>query len=216
MVSRTRACGAAVLSLGALLLSATAQSQVLGVVIAGGFNSDSAVTGTYGYSFTSANAFTVTGLGLWVASQIMPFDPSLTFSHDVGIFDGGGVLVASATVDPGAATDSGFRFVDLGAPVALNAGTYTIGGHYQMGSIDRLQNMPLPITPGPGITIGTFLVTAGATLANPTTGTLPDVKFGPNFKYIALNAVPEPGVTALLAGLGVVGAGFAVRRARRK
>ncbi|MCX6926066.1 MAG: hypothetical protein NT154_23085, partial [Verrucomicrobia bacterium] len=85
-------------------------------------------TGTIGYTFTTGlSDVYVSALGFvdWQSGG------SLVSTHEVGIWDGSGTLIASAFVSSGAGcyTNNGFFYTNLTTTVTLAANTtYTIGG----------------------------------------------------------------------------------------
>lgn len=167
---------------------------------------------TLGFSFTVNSDINVIALGFFDDSQ-----DGLVESHDVGIWDSGGNLLASSTVASGTANPltNQFRYVSI-APLLLSAGqSYAIGALFASG------NDPL-IFPGaasnfatdPSITFNQNRFVTGGSLSNPTNSVGNDAAyFGPNM--LLGSPVPEPGSMALLTGLGVSGL-LAVRRMRRR
>jgi hypothetical protein len=80
-----------------------------------------------GWQFTANNADTITHVGVWDLQS-----DGLGGAHEVGIWNSGQVLLASATVPSGitAPLTDDFRYVAI-TPVAISAGqTYYIGGLY--------------------------------------------------------------------------------------
>ena len=156
---------------------------------------------TLGWQFTTSQAIEVTDLGMFDDSQ-----DGLVDSHQVGIWDSGGALVASGTVSRGTAEPlvNQFRYASIGA-VTLGIATYQIGALFLTGN-DAL------IVPGfatnfaaaPEITFNQSMFAAGGTLADPTnSGFASAGYFGPNFLY-DVQSVPEP-ASLLLVGIGLVG-----------
>lgn len=49
-------------------------------------------------------------------------------SHQVGIYDSSGNLLASATVDNSSTASNGYLYTSLGSPLLLTSGNYSIAG----------------------------------------------------------------------------------------
>ena len=167
---------------------------------------------TLGWAFSVNSAVKVDSLGF--------FDDSLdglADSHQIGLWDSAGDLLASATVDAGT-TDTlidNFRYVSI-APVGLATGDYFIGALVLDGSD------PVVFPGDGGVTTTDAAVTyegatfaGGGTLADPTI-VIPMNQpgyFGPNFTLIS--TVPEPASWAvMLGGFGAIGASMRRRRQR--
>lgn len=167
---------------------------------------------TLGWSFSTNDAITVNALGVFDSGL-----DGLAGRYQVGLWNSGGTLLASATVAAGVSaplTDQ-FRYASV-AGVSLAAGqTYTIGALIE-SSADAV------LFPGEVNGFATaaeinFLQSRfvdGATLANPTStgGALPGY-LGPNFLFnVEANEVPEP-ATLLLVAMAITALG--AHRARR-
>lgn len=159
----------------------------------------------FGWSFTLDQPRMLTSLGLW------DFNPTgLADAHQVGLWDAGGTLVASAIVDNSAgsvasASGSGlWRFADV-SDTYLAIGDYTIGAYYPSAA-DAFRGSDtgnvVNLTTADWLTYGEGLVTVGAfgnQFGRPDTTVserFSPAFFGPNFQT---TAVPEPGSLALLA-----------------
>jgi hypothetical protein len=166
---------------------------------------------TLGWTFTAKSAITVDALGVFATAA-----GGLLESHDVGIWDSKGTLIAEATVASGTGESKvdQFRYHAI-TPVTLVAGeTYNIGAVWN-------SNLDPMLFPGDATGFATdaqidFVqnaYTAGGTLADPTStaGTDPSY-FGPNFD---IAPVPEPATLTLL-GIGIAGmAGYAWRKRKQ-
>jgi hypothetical protein len=165
------------------------------------------LAGTYGWTFTVNTPVVVDNLGYFDS-----FGNGLSVSHDVGIWDGSGTLLDSATVPAGTAgfLQDGFRYTGT-ASVLLPIGTYTIGG-FDPESADGITVGATTITTDPAITYGASRSIGGASLTFPTADVHGNGNsyFGPNFTFVA---VPEPATSALVL-LGGMAACLARRRHR--
>ena len=165
---------------------------------------------TLGWKFSTNSAISVTGLGVFDDSQ-----DGLAESHEVGIWNSNGNLLASTTVAIGT-TDpliNQFRYSSI-IPITLAAGQdYFVGALWPNG-VDNIL-YPGDVSNFSTISSISFVQNgyfAGFALACPTdtVDSLP-AYFGPNFNS---SAVPEP-ATMLLLGLGLVGL-VGVRRKFKK
>jgi hypothetical protein len=163
-----------------------------------------------GYGFTVNQAITIDALGLWDQA-----DAAFVEDHPVGLWDGTGTLIASATVTnsstavASAETGSQWMFTSI-TPVTLSAGQYFIAGLYSEQSKDAVAVEATAVT-APGITLGDAMLGLSSSLVEPTTAesAFDQGFFGPGFQ---VEGTPEPAsLGLLLAGL----AGIAMR-ARRK
>ena len=131
---------------------------------------------TFGWQFTLSSTVTVTGLGYFDAGNDGLFD-----SHPVGIFDGNGVLLVSATVPSGTSgtLQEGFRFTTA-ATTVLGPGFYTIGGYANGTSLDDFL----------------FGTSGAATISGLSLGAAVQGNFGPTsltFPYIAVGSYANQG-----------------------
>ena len=215
MKLHSRFCLAALAVLAALHLAATpAHAQAFSFT---GVSTTSDANATIGETFTvGATAISVTDLGVWDK-----FPDGLADAHPVTIWNAGGTSVASATVPSGTtgALIGEYRYTSLPSPVTLSANTTYIITAYYPTSNDGLPAFTSTsnITSATGVSYGA----ARGRLDN----AFPTADFFNRPEYVNANfvftgsasATPEPGVTALLTGLSVVGTGiFARRRFRRK
>jgi hypothetical protein len=168
---------------------------------------------TLGWTFTVDDDLVVTQLGLFDSLQ-----NGLAESHDIGIWDDGGTLVAEATIGSGVSglLIDNFRYVDI-VPVTLAAGGYTIGAFFGTG------DEPLVFAGGAtGFAASPQVAFGSAVFSNAANLTLPDSVFGgqgyfgPNFVHddISATTIPEPGSLTLIAS-GVGALGFRHRRRRQ-
>ena len=160
---------------------------------------------TLGWEFLTNNAITVNALGFFDDSQ-----DGLAESHDVGLWDASGNLLAQTTV---ASTDilvNQWRYSFV-APVTLAAQQdYYVGALYTSGA----DNVVFPGYSGVSTTANITYLNAtygeGGALADPTNAFGANGFFGPN-----ISTIPEPSTWAMLM-LGFAGLGFAGFRGVRR
>lgn len=166
---------------------------------------------TVGFSFTPTADVTLTQLGLWDVNG-----DGFVDTHQIGVWDSGGILLLSDLIPSGTAATllDGFRYIDS-TDLGLFAGqTYTIGAvMFESSTTDAYVFGPSSVSTDALITFG-FGVRSGDDSGfafpdqTPNTG-----RFGPNFQFTA-GAIPEPGTWAMmLLGFGTIG--IAIRRSRR-
>jgi hypothetical protein len=171
-----------------------------------GFNNDQSV----GWQFDVLSPLTVTNL-LWFDQDL----DGLNTAHTVGIWDGAGTLLGSATIPSGtgATLDGIWRSVAV-TPFNLAVGSgYIVGGTNLSNSTDRLAaNVSQIVDARISFVDATFSnLTAPNVLVRPTSFSTATTGFyGPSFAVNDVNGVPEPSTIAIWSLLGFVGA--AVRR----
>ncbi len=160
---------------------------------------------TLGFSFTANSAITVTGLGLFDGSQ-----DGLVDSYEIGLFDSGGTLLASTTIQSGTASSllDQFRYESI-TPTVLAPGDYSIGALFLTSSDELIfPGTAVNFATAPEITFLNASFAAGGTLAAPSIagGSSSDpAYFGPNFTFRSSSSVPDAGSSALLVGLALGG-----------
>ncbi len=161
---------------------------------------------TLGWEFSTNNAITVNALGFFDDSQ-----DGLTESHEVGLWNSVGTLLAETTVVSGDPLVNQWRYSDV-SPVELAADQdYYVGALYTSGA----DNVVFPGYSGVSTTANINYIGAtygdGGVLSIPTNPDSANGFFGPNISA----SVPEPSTWAMLM-LGFAGLGVAGYRASRK
>lgn len=173
--------------------------------------SGTSTTGTplsLGYLFTVDTSTFATDLGVYDHEG-----NGLVQSHGVGLWTGGGTLLASTTVLSGTAStlDGHFRYESI-APVALTAGSRYVVAAADLSNGDPYVYELTGFSSAPGITFVDDRWSIGTGLLLPTSSdTISNGWFGGNLK---IDAIPEPstlGIWGVLGGLGLIAA-----RRRRK
>ena len=158
---------------------------------------------TLGFQFVPTTNIVVTDLGSY-------FQGGVTSRHDVGMWTGGGALLASTFVaGSGAATD-GFQYQAI-SPLTLLAGqTYVVGGETLNDNYALIGGAAGPgsFSVGPYLNYLVHVETPGGSLSFPTNQATSFDDWGGTFQY---HAVPEPGSLALF-GSGLVGLAGVIRR----
>ncbi len=165
-------------------------------------------TWTLGYSFLVNSSITVTGLGVFDAGS-----DGLNVSHDVGLWDAAGNLLASTTVAAGTVAPlNGFYRMATISGVGLTAGNV-----YYVGSVNGIDNDgwmqdPSTLIAAPQITYLSrqYEFSSGGLVFPDLVGSGSTGYFGGNFEF-GTSTTPEPG-TMLMLGSGVLAAAGALRR----
>ena len=165
---------------------------------------------TLGWAFQVNSAINVTYLSFFDSAQ-----DGLAESHEIGIWDSDGDLIASATVGAGTTSElrDKFRAVAID-PTLLTPGTYRIGALFLTGSDSLIfPTFTQNFVTAPEITFIRGANAVGTTLKNPTPTffTMGPTYFGPNFEY---QSVPEPSSMLLVGSVALVGLAFRKRLAR--
>ena len=154
---------------GLAMVSLQARATPINAISFNVFDTNGTSTNT-----TRGFQFDVTQPGV-IATALSFWDENgdgLNDSHDVGLWDPSGVLIASATVGSGTSASllGEFRFVDI-ADVALAVATgYVVGAVFAQGSDDLQAQQWTGLVSAPGISYvgGRFINNGSLTLTRPT------------------------------------------------
>jgi hypothetical protein len=200
-----------------LVLSAPyAFSQTPALSFTGSSPSNAATTSTRGYVFDvlSPTGINVSGLSFFDAGA-----DGLSESHDVGLWDSSGNLLASATVPSGTLasldTNGLFRVVNISSVFLAQGTSYRVGAVFVAGSGDtQAANLIGVSTPTELQYIGGAFINNGvASLTFPNSNIALGLPGG-SFEFAAV-AVPEPATVAMLILLTGTGTAVWYRRRNR-
>lgn len=185
-------------------------------------------TGEMGLDFTVNSAITVTQIGVFDSKGNGFTTATLTAQiYKLNSLGGTtGSLVAGTTAtfssaSPGTIepTGGGNKFKDLGTPITLAPGNYTIVA-YGFTAADPAGNAQIGgFTPDTFNGSGGVITQSGFSRFGSSTGVLPTGISASNLKYtagtFAYLQTPEPGAFTAAASMLMVGMGFGFRRRRR-
>ncbi|QDS91816.1 PEP-CTERM motif protein [Roseimaritima multifibrata] len=206
------------------VLIATAGQVQAGVILdfAGGSTMFGAGDYTVGFTFSVTAPVAVDGLAWWDEGG-----DGLNSPHEVGLWTGGGSLLAStfvsngSTIEPSTSGFGNWLITDI-ATLNLGLGDYVIGGVQPNSTGGDLLRFPATATTISGIVFGVPIqhFGNGLTLTMPNftgtgTGTTGIIgALGPNLR-LSTAAVPEPSSLALF-GIGACVACVGTARRRRR
>lgn len=160
---------------------------------------------TLGWEFTVSTTIQVNELAFYDDGE-----NGLADSHEIGIWNSSGTLVASGTVLAGTASPLVDQFREVAVSATLGAGDYFIGALFVDGN-DPVWFPGSSLTDfssAPGITYDGATFAGGGSLADPTTADSSPGFFGADFSF---SSTPEPSSVALLGTL-LVAVLFAFRK----
>jgi hypothetical protein len=218
-IASIAAIGAASASLSTLLGASSAQALSAMSFPANSSTNSTSTTSTRGYSFNVNSPITVTHLSIFDENG-----DGLGQSHDIGLWDPAGTLIASATVPSGTtaalSADNLFRIVPItSVPLAVGNG-YVVGAVFLSGSPDKqaIPSASLITTPAEITFVNGRVINNGiAALTRPTSAF--GIPFtGGSFEFQS-TAVPVPFAFSPIVGLipTAIGSGISkLRRSRSK
>ena len=169
---------------------------------------------TIGFQFTASIPLLVSDLGVFDGGTDGPLLQAL---RDVGLWDSGGALLASATVSNSSGIQAGFRYASI-TPVTLAAATqYTLGVFYASGLLGDKATGGVQ-TPAAGVTLGTTVTSSAVTSLTFPTLTNSTFVSTANLLFTPAPIPPDPGAkvaepaTLIVFGLGIVGLAAARRK----
>jgi hypothetical protein len=208
-------------TLGLATLAPAARAQTSLGIDAAGVSQHFLGDWMLGYRFTAVNSFSVASLGFYDRGG-----DGLAASHQVGLWDTSGNLLASAVISAGSVDPlvGLFRMATLGGAVALTAGqSYVVAGRSGGDAVSRTDYSGVSGFQVNANITGLSLVwddpNPAATLSVPTRPS-PETYayFAGNFGVVQSGpgtVTPEPAGLVLL-GSGLVGVAFGRRRGRAR
>ncbi len=184
-----------------LFLTSARGQELPALTFQGQSGNGTGANSTRGYSFDVSAVGGVLVTGLTVYDDL---GNGLAESHEVGLWDSNGILLASVTVPAGtvAPLDSSgvFREVQLSMPLFLPAGTnYVVGALFFVGSPDLQAINWTSSSTAPGIAYDELRFINGPTVLTFPTSTLTGFTGLPGGSF-DISAVPEPQSWVLLGG----------------
>ena len=155
-----------------------------------------------GYQFTADMNMSLSHLGI----LIDPGDGVLDSSHDVGLWDAAGTLLAQASVSASGLIVGDFVYAEI-SPVAVVMGDrYTLGALYAESDSDSYWSAPASVSlNGISNTTAVFPASQDLGFVLPTGVSSNNLgRIGPN----ALIQIPEPSSLMMVLGLSALGLGL--------
>jgi len=196
-----------ILFLGLAFCSMASQASATAIALdaTGGLRFVRGTFANFGWAFSTSEDRVLTALGLWSYTN-----PGLSEDHAVGIWDGGGNLIADAVLSDtddafaSAASDGVWRFQPV-APVRLPAGDFVIGAYFATDA-DHFRASPSDDSSDVNLVLADWLAFGGPRISNGADGnffqqptrtleTFDPSFFGPSFLS---NPVPEPATWSLV------------------
>jgi len=194
-----------------VFLPATSHASTLGLDVTS--NTQIFAPGVFhniGWQLSVSSTITIDGLGLF------DVDPAgLTETHQVGIWDNSGTLLASTTVTSGSTfvtsvSGAGDWLFNSITPLVLAPGTYVVSGFYATSADSVMANATIVTDPRISF-LASRASTEGAFAEAGVYGLVEPGVFGANLRVQAPVVTPEP-TSMFLLGSGIVA--LAVRRRR--
>jgi hypothetical protein len=172
-----------------------------------GLTTTPSATESLGYRFTANMAQQVVGLGYYDVDG-----NGLAASHDVGLWNQDGVLLAQATVTPSSPASGGYLYAVLAAPVVLVPGSHYYLAGTTVGDSWVYDVLSFTTNPAFSFVESYFAPNSPANLTFPSQPAGFDSReyFNVNLRS---NLIPEP-ASRLLFGISLAALGFVHRRWR--
>lgn len=161
---------------------------------------------TVGWTFSISRTLWVDSIGFFDQGQ-----DGLNESHQVGLWNSSGTLLASAVINNSNVLVDGFRYSALGSLLTLGPGTYTLAAFVRANSPDRVA-VSAVYTALPGVTYLDDRIIFSPTFQQPTG---PNSFAHPSYFSANLNVVPELDALSSTAPLAFAGLLLLIGRTRR-
>lgn len=162
---------------------------------------------TWGWAFSTSRTLYVDAIGFFDNGS-----NGLAQSHEVGLWDVSGTLLASAVIGNSNVLQDKFRYSTLSSILVLAPGTYTLAGFNPTGGGDGVAALVTP-TLAPGVTYLGNRDIVSPTFQFPASSTS---SFNNSFFSVNLNLVPELNAAGSAWSLALTGTLFALLSSRRR